>query len=61
MSSASHPMIGTLYVERGAAKDAIPRLERALTIWSGMDDPPVDEAMTRFVMARALWPAERTR
>ena len=64
----SHPTIpetltsiGATYLQRGSAADAIPHLERALKMYSEMRNPPIEEAQTRFMLARALWGAQRQR
>lgn len=65
---ASHPSlaetltaIGEIHLARNTGAAGVPYLERALEIWKVTPDAPVDAAKTRFVLARAVWPADRRR
>jgi eukaryotic-like serine/threonine-protein kinase len=53
--------IGIVHMQRNAPTDAIPQLERALAIFETMTPPPIEEANTRFTLARALWATDRRR
>ncbi len=54
-------MIGLANLERKSVTDAVVALERATKIWEGIAAPPLDTALTKFTLARAVWDTDRKR